>query len=159
MQCALCAGPYKLEEHRCGVNDCQMGLGKICTHVTAACANCKGNHQATSAKCPARQKAKREAKKIKSDKTEKKGGKAPEQHNEVGENPLEEAEEGEIDMDMENNDRAKSPTSPLSNCGRGYESTIAALETATSIGAGMVCLQEPFIISLIAHSIFIGQGE
>ena len=72
---------------------------------------------------------------------------------------MEEAEEGEIDMDMENNDWAKSPTSLLSNCGRGYESTIAALETALSIGAGMVCLQEPFIISLIAHSIFIGQGE
>ena len=31
------------------------------------------------------------------------------------------------------------------NCGRGYESTIAALETALSIAAGIVCLQEPFI--------------
>lgn len=41
------------------------------------------------------------------------------------------------------------------NCGRGYESTIAALETALSIGAGMVCLQEPFIGNKsIAHGAF-----
>lgn len=41
------------------------------------------------------------------------------------------------------------------NCGRGYESTIAALETTLSIGAGMVCLQEPFIGNKsIAHDAF-----
>lgn len=41
------------------------------------------------------------------------------------------------------------------NCGRGYESTIAALETSLSIGAGIVCLQEPFIGSRsISHGAF-----
>lgn len=46
------------------------------------------------------------------------------------------------------------------NCGRGYESTIAALETTLSIGAGMVCLQEPLLgtkVLPMAHLIFIGQ--
>lgn len=41
------------------------------------------------------------------------------------------------------------------NCGRGYESTITTLETALSIGAGIVMLQEPFIGSReICHSAF-----
>ena len=31
------------------------------------------------------------------------------------------------------------------NCGKGYECTISALETALSLGASMVCIQEPFI--------------
>ena len=41
------------------------------------------------------------------------------------------------------------------NCGRGYENTIAALETALSIGAGIICLQELFIGNRsISHSAF-----
>ena len=41
------------------------------------------------------------------------------------------------------------------NCGRGYESTVMALETALSIKAGMVMLQEPFIGNReISHSAF-----
>lgn len=41
------------------------------------------------------------------------------------------------------------------NCGRGYENTIASLETAISIGAGIVCLQEPFLGNRnICHSAF-----
>lgn len=41
------------------------------------------------------------------------------------------------------------------NCGQGYEITIMALETALSIGAGMVMLQEPFIVAReISHSTF-----
>lgn len=41
------------------------------------------------------------------------------------------------------------------NCGQGYESTIMALETALSIGAGIVMLQEPFIGTReISHSAF-----
>lgn len=41
------------------------------------------------------------------------------------------------------------------NCGRGYESTIAALETSLSIGARIACLQEPFIGNRsISHSAF-----
>ena len=31
------------------------------------------------------------------------------------------------------------------NCGQGYESTVMALETALSIRAGIVMVQEPFI--------------
>ena len=30
------------------------------------------------------------------------------------------------------------------NCGKGYEYTISALETALSLGASIVCIQEPF---------------
>lgn len=41
------------------------------------------------------------------------------------------------------------------NCNRGYESTIASLETAISTGAGIVCLQKPFIANRnITHSAF-----
>ena len=41
------------------------------------------------------------------------------------------------------------------NCGQRYENTIATLETALSIEAGIACLQEPFIRnSSISHSIF-----
>lgn len=65
VQCTLCAGPHKLEEHKCGVNGCEAGFGKICTHVTAVCANCKGSHQSTSGKCPARQQAEKKARKKK----------------------------------------------------------------------------------------------
>ena len=39
-KCSLCAGPHKLEEHKCGVSGCQVGWGKICVHVTATCGNC-----------------------------------------------------------------------------------------------------------------------
>ncbi len=67
-KCTICAGPHKLEEHKCGVKGCETGFGKICSHVTAVCANCKGAHQATSGKCPARQRAEKEARRKKSDK-------------------------------------------------------------------------------------------
>lgn len=41
------------------------------------------------------------------------------------------------------------------NCGRGYESTVMALKTALSIGAGMIMLQEPFIGNRkLCHSAF-----
>ena len=41
------------------------------------------------------------------------------------------------------------------NCGRDYESTVMALETALSIKAGIVMLQEPFIGNReISHSAF-----
>ena len=41
------------------------------------------------------------------------------------------------------------------NCGRGYESTVMALETALDIGAGIALLQEPFIGNReLAHSAF-----
>ena len=41
------------------------------------------------------------------------------------------------------------------NCGKGYECTISTLETALSLGALMVCIQEPFIGNrTISHSGF-----
>ena len=41
------------------------------------------------------------------------------------------------------------------DCGRGYESTVMALETALIIKVGMVRLQEPFISNReISHSAF-----
>ena len=41
------------------------------------------------------------------------------------------------------------------NCGKRYECTISALETALSLGALMVCIQEPFIRSrTISHNRF-----
>lgn len=41
------------------------------------------------------------------------------------------------------------------NCGKGYECTISALETALSLGALMVRIQEPFIGNrTISHSGF-----
>lgn len=49
------------------------------------------------------------------------------------------------------------------NCGRKYESTISSLETALSLGAGIVCLQEPFIgkrsISHGAFNFYCPGGE
>ena len=41
------------------------------------------------------------------------------------------------------------------NCGKGYECTISALETALSLGASIVCIQEPFVgRRSISHSGF-----
>jgi ribonuclease HI len=41
------------------------------------------------------------------------------------------------------------------NCQKGYEHTIAALESALEIGAGVVCIQEPFIgKKVLIHSAF-----
>ena len=53
-----------------------MGFGKIYTYVTAVYVNCKDSHQATSGKCPTREKAEKDARK-------KKGGKAIEKIKEI----------------------------------------------------------------------------
>lgn len=53
-QYTICVGPYSIEEHRCGVNGCEVGFGKIFSHVTALCINYRGGHQITSAKCSTR---------------------------------------------------------------------------------------------------------
>ena len=116
-QCTLCAGPHKLDEHKCGVSGCQIGLGKICSHVTAACANCQGNHQATSVKCPVRHKAEKEARKRKDGKKKEKVDGAPEHQDEEREKPGEGSDEENLDLVMENDDWAKSLASPLSSVG------------------------------------------
>ena len=64
-QCTLYAGPHRLDEHRCGVNGCQSGSRKSCSHVTPTCANCQSRHQATFFKCPVRYKAEKETRKRK----------------------------------------------------------------------------------------------
>ncbi len=69
IQCVICAGDHKVESHRCWVTGCMVKMGKICTQVTAKCANCGANHQATVFKCPARLKAQSEAWKMKSKKS------------------------------------------------------------------------------------------
>lgn len=61
----MCAGQHQVSEHQCGVSGCSKGIGKLCVHVVARCANCNGNHQANSARCPSRHKAEIEARKKK----------------------------------------------------------------------------------------------
>ena len=72
VQCVIYAGAYKAENHRCGMTDCTVKMGKICTPVTFKCANCRGNHQATTYKCPARLKVQAEAWREKSKKLQAK---------------------------------------------------------------------------------------
>lgn len=114
-QCTLCAGPHRLEEHKCDVSGCKVGIGKSCTHVTVRCANCEGNYQATSTRCIARQKAEKEARKRKIEKDNEKAVETPEQHDPPTEEPREEPKEIEVDMDLEN--WAGSPLPPLSSIG------------------------------------------
>ena len=57
-KCIMCVGAHTASDHQCGVDRCKMGKGKLCVHVMARCANCQGNHQANSARCPSRQNVK-----------------------------------------------------------------------------------------------------
>lgn len=61
----MCAREHQVNKHQCGVIGCNKGKGKLCIHVVARCANCNGNHQANSARCPSRQKAEIQAQKKK----------------------------------------------------------------------------------------------
>ena len=72
VQCVICAGLHKAENHRCGVTGCKVKMGKICAHVTPKCANCGGSHQATALKCAARLKAQAKAWKNKAKKSQAK---------------------------------------------------------------------------------------
>ncbi len=69
-QYVICAGAHKSKNHRCGVTRCVAKAGKICIHVVPKCANCRGNHQATAFRYPARQKAQAVAWKNRSKKSE-----------------------------------------------------------------------------------------
>ena len=64
-KCVMCAGEHQISGHQCGVSGCSKGIGKLCVHVVARCANCNGNHQANSARCPSRHKAETQARKKK----------------------------------------------------------------------------------------------
>ncbi len=72
IQCVICAGAHKVEDHRYGVTGCTVRMGKICTHVTPKCANCGAKHQATAFRYPARLKAQAEAWREKAKKTQAK---------------------------------------------------------------------------------------
>ena len=138
-QFTLCAGPHKLKDHKCGINGCKMWFGKICIHVTAVCTNCKGSHQAISGKCPARQKAEKDARKKKGSKAEKKINEIVAKQDKVGESAITQEIKGEnanselreksanepkdenSDLDMENTDSAKGPASPLSSVPGDFE--------------------------------------
>ena len=102
-KCTLCAGPHKLEEHKYGVSGCQIRSGRICTYITATCANCQGNHQATSTKSLVRHKAEKDARRMRSNKKEEKAKKAMESQTDL-EKLSKEPEEVNPDLDIENND-------------------------------------------------------
>ena len=106
IQCVICAGAHKAENHRCGVTGCTIKMGKICTHVTPKCANCGGNHQATAFKCPARLKAQAEAWKEKAKKSQAKD-KQPATYAASEEEP--EVESSEMELDNAVTLWAKSP--------------------------------------------------
>lgn len=80
-------GTSQVGRTQSGVEGCESGFRKIYLHVTAVCANCKGGHQATSGKCPAKQRAKKEAKKKKRDKNKGKLNDIPKLQLEIGGNP------------------------------------------------------------------------
>ncbi len=61
VQCVICAGAHKVEDHRCGVTGYTVKMGKVCTYVTSNYANCRAKHQATAFKYQARLKTQAEA--------------------------------------------------------------------------------------------------
>lgn len=112
VQCAICAGAHKSENHKCGVTGCTAKKGKICVHVVPKCANCGGNHQATAFRCPARRKAQSEAWKGKA----KKASDIEEQPtaNMANEESQATPKPVEMELDIETN-WAKSPEAPSSD--------------------------------------------
>lgn len=113
-KCSLCAGLHKLEKHECGVSGCQAEWGKICAHVIATYGNCQGNYQAISTKCLIRQKAEREARKMKNKLKEGKSSQ-PEGPPAESERSSEDLEEENPDLDIDTDDGAGSPVSLLSS--------------------------------------------
>ena len=61
--CSLCAKDHTTTDHRCPVEGCRAGKGRLCPHGTAKCANCGELHGARAgaraAKREARQLARR----------------------------------------------------------------------------------------------------
>ncbi len=128
-----------MEELKYEVKGCEVGFRKICTYVTALCANCKGSHKATSGKCPSRQKAEKEARKKKDDKADgkineiaakqdkvgeghiTKEGEGENANQELGEKAAEEPQEENPELDIENTDWAKGPASPPCSMPEDFE--------------------------------------
>lgn len=53
-KCAICAKEHATQDHRCSVESCRAGRGRMCPHTTAKCANCGGPHGAGADACAAR---------------------------------------------------------------------------------------------------------
>ena len=107
LQCIICTGPHKVEEHSCGVAGCNKGKGKICVHVDVKCANCGGNHTANSPRYTSRHKADIEAKKEK--KRREKGGKEKTRAEKSEKERMVENPEPDTEMDLEDERWAQSP--------------------------------------------------
>lgn len=117
IQCVICAGAHKVGNHKCGVTGCTAKVDKICTHITPKCANCGGNHQATTFRCPAGLKAQTEAQKERVKKSQAKG--KQQAKNEALEEELAIRHSG-MEMDTEVASWAKSP--------EGESSDLSSLE-------------------------------
>lgn len=51
--CAICAGPHRMEDHRCEVATCGK-TGKVCTHTAMKCPSRSRGHPAQDARCKAK---------------------------------------------------------------------------------------------------------
>lgn len=56
-QCVICVETHRRENHSYRVTRYGAKKGKIWIYVVSKYANCGGNHQVTTFRCPARQKA------------------------------------------------------------------------------------------------------
>lgn len=134
-----------------------------------------GNHQANFAHGPARQGAELQARKGKT----RKDPNILEKANDFQSREVEGDEDADVSsshaMDTQAEVWSKSPAEESSieltcegrhdtrflmlvarrDCGKGYERTISALETAPSLGTSMVCIQKPLVgRPSISHSGF-----
>ena len=53
-RCAICAKGHATKDHRCSVEGCRVGRGRMCSHTTAKCTNCGGPHGARADACVAK---------------------------------------------------------------------------------------------------------
>ena len=53
-RCAICAKEHATRDHRCSVEGCRVGRGRMCPHMTAKRANCGGPHGARADACAAK---------------------------------------------------------------------------------------------------------
>ena len=53
-KCAICAMEHATKDHRCSVEGCRVGRGRMCPHTTARCANCGGPHVTRADACMAK---------------------------------------------------------------------------------------------------------
>ena len=52
-KCSICVKEHTTRDHRCSVEGCRVGKGRMCPHTTAKCANCGGPHGARADACQA----------------------------------------------------------------------------------------------------------